>query len=151
MQSLRFHHLLECIHWWASSSHLHRATTIRRIVSQKLDLNAIDLAKMSSPALLCFIVLSLLRVSFGSFAISSRQSCGSSYTLCAPEGASMLGIPPVGPGLASLYLNLLETIDALGKADQTNYFPAPHEPARRAIQMPLTLCCEKFRILGPHV
>ncbi|KAL6246972.1 hypothetical protein RBB50_006279 [Rhinocladiella similis] len=96
---------------------------------------------MSPSALTYYIVLSLLHRSLCTSAISSRQSCGSSYTLCAPNGASMQGIPPVGPGLASLYLNLLETIDALGKADQANYSPAPHEPARRSSQMPLTLCC----------
>ncbi|KIW10493.1 hypothetical protein PV08_11457 [Exophiala spinifera] len=96
---------------------------------------------MNSLPLICVIILSLMNFSLCASAISSRQLCGSSYTLCAPNGASSKDIPPVGPGLASLYLNLLETIDALGNTDQASDSPAPQEPARRASQMPLTLCC----------
>jgi hypothetical protein len=43
--------------------------------------------------------------------LDRRQSCSQGYYLCAPQGASSRDVPEIGPGLARLYLNLVETVN----------------------------------------
>ena len=43
--------------------------------------------------------------------LSPRQSCGQGYRLCSPAGASTRDVPEIGPGLARLYLNLIQTVN----------------------------------------
>ena len=40
-----------------------------------------------------------------------RQSCAGGYFLCSPSGASFRDVPEIGPGLARLYVNLVETVN----------------------------------------
>ncbi|KIY03438.1 uncharacterized protein Z520_00129 [Fonsecaea multimorphosa CBS 102226] len=73
--------------------------------------------------------------------LNPRQSCGSGYDLCSPGGASTRDVPEIGPGLARLYLNLIQTVDP--QPAPVHVMPSDSEiaPAHRARQTPGSLCC----------
>lgn len=57
--------------------------------------------------------------STSSASLVKRQSCSAGYTTCAPAGATSTLIPGVGPGLAPLYVDLVNSVQGIkaGKRD----------------------------------
>lgn len=104
----------------------------------------VDRVTMDPFAIFLFLSLFLLRLSY-TVALDPGQPCSPGYTLCSPQGASIRDIPPIGPGLARLYLNLIETVNPQAAPAQANRSAGLHEPARRTGQTPDTLCCKWFQ------
>ena len=45
-----------------------------------------------------------------------RAACSSSYTACNPKGAATTNEPPVGTGIAPLFVDVVDTIDSANLA-----------------------------------
>ncbi|EXJ87786.1 hypothetical protein A1O1_04713 [Capronia coronata CBS 617.96] len=55
------------------------------------------------------------------------------YNLCSPPGASVRDVPVIGPGLANLYLNLLQTVNSSPpRADGDASIPGVHYQRRES-------------------
>ncbi|MCJ1417554.1 hypothetical protein MMC32_003898 [Xylographa parallela] len=50
--------------------------------------------------------------------LEKRQDCGSNDSQCSPSGASSTTVPELGPGLSSLYVDLLHSINGISAASQ---------------------------------
>ncbi|KAI1629895.1 hypothetical protein EDD37DRAFT_74389 [Exophiala viscosa] len=92
--------------------------------------------KASTPFFLVALLLSHVHLCMGT--LESRQSCSSDYALCSPQGASIRDIPPIGPGLARLYLNLIETVNPQPAQTNGSSTAASAHEARQGVA---TLCC----------
>lgn len=44
--------------------------------------------------------------------LHARAACSSSYTACSPKGAATTNEPPVGTGVASLFVDVVDTLDS---------------------------------------
>ncbi|OQV03765.1 hypothetical protein CLAIMM_08768 isoform 1 [Cladophialophora immunda] len=73
--------------------------------------------------------------------LNPRQSCGSGYDLCSPDGASTRDVPEIGPGLARLYLNLIQTVNPQPAPVHIVSSEMETVPAHRAREIPGSLCC----------
>ncbi|EXJ67506.1 uncharacterized protein A1O5_09519 [Cladophialophora psammophila CBS 110553] len=73
--------------------------------------------------------------------LNPRQSCSSGYRLCSPDGASTRDVPEIGPGLARLYLNLIQTVNPQPAPVHIVPLGSGSAPAHRAREMPGSLCC----------
>ena len=45
-------------------------------------------------------------------AVRPRAACSSSYSLCNPKGAATTNEPPVGTGIAPLFVDVVDTLDS---------------------------------------
>ncbi|OAP63359.1 hypothetical protein AYL99_02586 [Fonsecaea erecta] len=73
--------------------------------------------------------------------LNPRQSCGSGYDLCSPDGASTRDVPEIGPGMARLYLCLIQTVDPQPAPVHIVSSDEHTAPAHRARDPPGSLCC----------
>ena len=48
--------------------------------------------------------------------LHARAACSSSYTACSPKGAATTNEPPVGTGVASLFVDVVDTLDSANLA-----------------------------------
>ncbi|MCJ1359895.1 MAG: hypothetical protein MMC33_009898 [Icmadophila ericetorum] len=64
-----------------------------------------------SPPLLLLLLSSL--TSTTSTSLAKRQSCSAGYSTCAPSGATSTTIPAIGPGLAPLYVDLVNSVQGI--------------------------------------
>jgi hypothetical protein len=70
---------------------------------------------------------------FGKQQLVKRQGCGE---ICIPEGATSQSLPEVGTPLASLYDNLIASVNGGGLADTNSIGPAKRQGMSNAF------CCE---------
>ena len=45
-----------------------------------------------------------------------RAACSSSYTACNPKGAATTNEPPIGTGISSLFVDVVDTLDSANLA-----------------------------------
>ena len=48
--------------------------------------------------------------------LHARVACSSSYTACNPKGAATTNEPPIGTGLSSLFIDVVDTLDSANLA-----------------------------------
>lgn len=48
--------------------------------------------------------------------LQARGDCSSSYTVCNPKGAATTNEPPVGTGISSLFVDVVDTLDSANLA-----------------------------------
>ncbi|KAL2434749.1 hypothetical protein ABEF95_005082 [Exophiala dermatitidis] len=71
--------------------------------------------------------------------LDSRQSCALNYYPCSPDGASARDVPVIGPGLAQLYLDLIQTVNPSTVRGYGNTGAVGRAGGRR--QSPGRICC----------
>ncbi|KAL2434740.1 hypothetical protein ABEF95_006627 [Exophiala dermatitidis] len=71
--------------------------------------------------------------------LDSRQSCALNYYPCSPDGASARDVPVIGPGLAQLYFDLIQTVDPSTVRAYGNTGAAARAGGRR--QSAGRICC----------
>lgn len=49
-------------------------------------------------------------------ALHARGACSSSYTVCNPKGAATTDEPPIGTGISSLFVDVVDTLDSANLA-----------------------------------
>ena len=49
-------------------------------------------------------------------ALHARGACSSSYTVCKPKGAATTNEPPIGTGISSLFVDVVDTLDSVNLA-----------------------------------
>ena len=93
---------------------------------------------MLLPTTFLLLLLSYAHVTACDSNLQGRAACSSSYTACNPKGAATTNEPPVGTGLSSLFVDVVDTLDSahLAKRDA--------ERARAVIEARASggsLCC----------
>ncbi|KAF6235312.1 hypothetical protein HO173_006508 [Letharia columbiana] len=48
--------------------------------------------------------------------LHARGACSSSYTVCSPKGAATTNEPPIGTGISSLFVDVVDTLDSANLA-----------------------------------
>lgn len=106
---------------------------------------------MSLSLVLLLPAVILLFFHAGASDLSLRQSCAPGYYLCSPAGASVRDVPDIGPGLARLYLNLLQTVDHIPPVANENIGGAALTREQR--ESSGTICCKlcQLRMLFARV
>ena len=62
------------------------------------------------------LLLSYARVIACDDALHPRAACSSSYTACNPKGAATTNEPPIGTGIAPLFVDVVDTLDSANLA-----------------------------------
>ena len=62
------------------------------------------------------LFLSCAHIALCDDSLHARAACSSSYTACNPKGAATTNEPPVGTGLSSLYVDVVDTLDSANLA-----------------------------------
>ncbi|MCJ1382466.1 hypothetical protein MMC17_005579 [Xylographa soralifera] len=92
-----------------------------------------------------FVLVSVLfSVLFPSYAVlasrlEKRQDCGNSDSQCSPSGATSTTVPELGPGLSSLYVGLLHSINGISAASRRSTPDEMNALVRRSAS--LNFCC----------
>ncbi|EXJ82996.1 hypothetical protein A1O3_06813 [Capronia epimyces CBS 606.96] len=73
--------------------------------------------------------------------LNPRQSCAPSYNFCSPKGSSVRDVPVLGPGLARLYVSLLQTVDTSPSRPRTKENRGGGAVAHERRDATGTLCC----------
>ena len=68
----------------------------------------------STPFILLF--LSYAHVIAGDNGLRARGACSSSYSVCEPKGAATTNEPPIGTGISSLFVDVVDTLDSANLA-----------------------------------
>ena len=94
---------------------------------------------MLLPATFVVLLLSSAHITACDDTLHARAACSSSYTACNPKGAATTNEPPIGTGISSLFLDVVNTLDSanLAKRDAAD--------ARGAIEARASggsLCCK---------
>ena len=71
---------------------------------------------------------------------AAADSCKESFTRCSPDGASASEVPPIGEGLSSLYVDLLDSINKV----QNTKRELSHEEFMLSIRAAGSICCIVF-------
>ena len=48
--------------------------------------------------------------------LHARGACSSSFTVCNPKGAATTNEPPIGTGISSLFVDVVDTLDSANLA-----------------------------------
>lgn len=67
---------------------------------------------MLVPTTFAVLLLSYAHVTACNGNLHARAGCSSSYTACKPKGAATTSEPPVGTGLSSLFVDVVDTLDS---------------------------------------
>ena len=94
---------------------------------------------MLLPTTFVLLLLSSAHITACDDTLHARAACSSSYTACNPKGAATTNEPPIGTGISSLFLDVVNTLDSanLAKRDAAD--------ARGAIEARASggsLCCK---------
>ena len=84
------------------------------------------------------LLLSYARVITCDDDLHARAACSSSYTACNPKGAATTNEPPIGTGISSLFVDVVDTLDSAHLAKREA------ERARGALEARASggsLCC----------
>ena len=105
-----------------ASKLLHNSSTLPiRLLAHRLrsDPSADITFVMLPPTTFLLLLLSCVHITVCDDRLYARAACSSSYTSCNPKGAATTTEPPVGTGLSSLYVDVVDTIDSahLAKRD----------------------------------
>ncbi|MCJ1284637.1 hypothetical protein MMC26_003972 [Xylographa opegraphella] len=84
------------------------------------------------------VLLSLVFPSCAS-RLKKRQDCGGSDSQCSPAGASSTTVPNLGPGLSTLYVDLLHSINGISAASRRSASEELNVLGRRSGS--LNFCC----------
>ncbi|KAM0798029.1 hypothetical protein BDR22DRAFT_891798 [Usnea florida] len=68
----------------------------------------------STPFIL--LLLSYAHVIAGDNGLRAREACSSSYSVCKPKGAATTNEPPIGTGISSLFVDVVDTLDSANLA-----------------------------------
>lgn len=71
---------------------------------------------MLIPTTFAVLLLSYAHVTACNGNLHPRAACSSSYTACNPKGAATTNEPPVGTGLSSLFIDVVDTLDSANLA-----------------------------------
>lgn len=62
------------------------------------------------------LLLSYAHVIAGDDDLRARGACSSSYSVCNPKGAATTNEPPIGTGISSLFVDVVDTLDSANLA-----------------------------------
>ena len=79
-------------------------------------------------------------------ALEARADCNAGYTKCSPNGAMATDEPPVGSALSTMYVDVVNSVQATGK--QTRDLESVVEIQERAAGG--SLCCKSSRFQQPQ-
>lgn len=71
---------------------------------------------MLSPSTFVLLLLSYAHVIACDDSLHPRAACSSSFTVCDPKGAATTNEPPIGTGISSLFVDVVDTIDSANLA-----------------------------------
>ena len=75
--------------------------------------------------------------------LHARGACSSSYTVCSPKGAATTNEPPIGTGISSLFVDVVDTLDSANLAKREADTCAIEARASGG-----SLCCKRL-VSGP--
>ena len=71
---------------------------------------------MLRSTLFILLLLSYAHVIAGDNGLRARDACSSSYSVCKPKGAATTNEPPIGTGISSLFIDVVDTLDSANLA-----------------------------------
>lgn len=87
------------------------------------------------------LLYSVLLLFLSASCLLAQQTCSSDYTDCSPAGASVRDVPPIGPALGFLYLEVVSTVQAApASGSNADSAESLDGPVKRAASV--SLCCE---------
>ena len=75
--------------------------------------------------------------------LEARTDCNAGYTQCSPNGAMATNEPPVGSGLSTMYVDVVNSVQATGKQKRECRLVELKERASGG-----SLCCTSTRLMG---